>query len=102
MKIFVGKVTSTKMQKTATVEVVRVVVHRVYKKRYWVSRKYHVHDEIGVSVGDRVKFVASRPYSKLKKWKVLEIVKDKGKKKTVGSKSTGKKRKSLKNSNKKT
>jgi small subunit ribosomal protein S17 len=74
MKILIGKVVSTKMDKTATVEVERVVVHPLYRKRYKRTKKYHVHDEIGVKVNDVVKFVASKPYSKSKKWKLIEIV----------------------------
>lgn len=72
MKIFRGKVISTKMAKTATVEVTHIVVHPVYKKRQRRVRKYQVHDEIGVKEGDTVKFVASKPYSKTKKWKILD------------------------------
>jgi small subunit ribosomal protein S17 len=73
MKIFSGVVISKHMQKTATVSVDRVVVHPVYKKRYKRSKKYHVHDEMGSNVGDIVKFVASKPYSKSKKWKIIEV-----------------------------
>ena len=85
MKILIGKVVSTKMDKTATVAVERVVVHPLYKKRYKRVKKYHVHDELGAKVNDVVKFVASKPYSKSKKWKLLDIVEDvtKKKKKTV-------------------
>ena len=85
MKILIGKVVSTKMDKTATVAVERVVVHPLYKKRYKRIKKYHVHDELGAKVSDVVKFVASKPYSKSKKWKLVEIVEDetKKKKKTV-------------------
>lgn len=85
MKILIGKVVSTKMDKTATVAVERVVVHPLYKKRYKRIKKYHVHDELGAKVNDVVKFVASKPYSKSKKWKLLDIVEDvtKKKKKTV-------------------
>lgn len=71
MKIFIGKVVSTKMAKTATVSVDRVVVHSKYGKRFKRDRKFQVHDEVGVKVGDIVKFVASKPYSKTKKWKIL-------------------------------
>lgn len=74
MKIFTGKVISTKMAKTATVNVERIVVNPIYKKRTKVIRKYHVHDELGAEVGQTVKFVATRPISKLKKWKITEIV----------------------------
>ena len=85
MKILIGKVVSTKMDKTATVAVERVVVHPLYKKRYKRIKKYHVHDELGAKVNDVVRFVASKPYSKSKKWKLVEIVEDetKKKKKTV-------------------
>jgi len=82
MKIFKGKVLYTKMDKTATVLLDRVVVHPVYKKRIKKTKKYHVHDEIGVKAGDMVKFAASKPYSKLKKWKIIEVVEDKRKTKT--------------------
>lgn len=84
MKIFTGKVKHTKMAKTATVAVERVVAHPIYKKRYKKIKKYHVHDELGVKVGQEVKFTASRPYSKLKRWKVIEIVN----KSRVGSKGS--------------
>lgn len=81
MKIFTGKVISTKMDKTATVLVSRVVVHPVYKKRYKRTRKYQVHDEVGVEVGSVVNFVASKPYSKTKRWIIVEDIKRKAKKK---------------------
>lgn len=79
MKVFQGKVVSTKMPKTATVAVERVVVHPLYKKRFKKVKKYHVHDELGAKEGEVVKFVASRPYSKLKRWKILEVVNTKRK-----------------------
>ncbi len=74
MKIFTGKVISIKMSKTATVAVERVVVHPLYKKRVRRIKKYHVHNEGEVSIGETVKFVATKPYSKLKRWKIVEIV----------------------------
>ncbi|MGD8744434.1 MAG: 30S ribosomal protein S17 [Candidatus Woesebacteria bacterium] len=73
MKVFTGEVISTKMAKTATVVVDRVVKHPVYKKHYKVSKKYHVHDDIGVKVGQKVKFVSSKPHSKLKRWEIIEV-----------------------------
>ncbi len=78
MKIFTGKVIATKMAKTATVAVERVVIHPLYKKRLMRDTKYQVHDESGAKIGDIVKFAASKPYSKSKKWKVLEVVNRKG------------------------
>ena len=77
MKIFTGKVIAAKMAKTATVAVERVVIHPLYKKRFRRDTKYQVHDELGVKIGDTVKFAASKPYSKTKKWKILEVVKEK-------------------------
>ena len=72
MKIFTGEVVATKTAKTAKVAVTRLVAHPVYGKRYKVVKNYLVHDEKGVKVGDRVKFVACRPHSKNKKWEIIE------------------------------
>lgn len=72
MKTLEGIVISTKMQKTATVEVERIKVHPLYKKRMRVKKKYHAHDELGVKVGERVKIQECRPISKTKKWKIIE------------------------------
>lgn len=77
MKIFSGQVVGVKQAKTATVSVDRVKVHPLYKKRFTRATKYQVHDEIGVKVGDKVRFVDCKPVSKLKKWKILEVVKEK-------------------------
>jgi small subunit ribosomal protein S17 len=74
MKIFTGKVIATKTAKTATVAVERMTIHPLYKKRFKRENKFQVHDEIGVKVGDNVKFSDSRPYSKTKKWKIIEII----------------------------
>jgi len=79
MKIFTGQVISNKMSKTATVAVKRVAVHPVYKKRFKRIKKYHVHTETDVEIGQTVQFVASRPYSKLKKWKIIGVVGMEGK-----------------------
>jgi small subunit ribosomal protein S17 len=80
MKIFIGRVIDAKNTKTATVAVERVIIHPLYKKRFRRDTKYQVHDEIGVKPGDIVKFVASKPYSKTKKWKITEKVSQKTKK----------------------
>ncbi|OGM21246.1 30S ribosomal protein S17 [Candidatus Woesebacteria bacterium RIFCSPHIGHO2_01_FULL_38_9b] len=74
MKIYKGKVVSTKMQKTANIMVERVIAHPVYKKRIVRSKKYHVHDIIGVKEGQVVRFVESKPYSKTKRWRITEVV----------------------------
>lgn len=75
MKILRGIVIAKKMDKTATVAVERVVVHPLYQKRLKRIKKYQVHDEIGTEAGNRVRFAASKPYSKTKKWKIIKIIK---------------------------
>ncbi len=79
MKVFSGRVIATKIGKTAVIAVERVTIHPLYKKRFRRIRKYPVHDELGVEVGDIVKFADSKPYSKTKKWKIIEVVNQKGK-----------------------
>lgn len=74
MKIFTGKVASNSLNKTLAVTVSRVIMHPLYLKRYKRDRKYLVHDELGAKLGDTVKFIATRPYSKLVKWNVVEVV----------------------------
>lgn len=74
MKVYTGKVISTKMPKTATVVVERLFEHPLYRKRVRRIKKYQVHDEIGVEVGSEVNFVDSKPFSKTKKWKVIGVV----------------------------
>lgn len=74
MKVLSGKVISKKSQKTVVVLVERVVPHPVYLKRLTKSKKYQVHDEKGANVGQIVKFVACKPISKTKKWKITEIL----------------------------
>ncbi|MBP7119286.1 30S ribosomal protein S17 [Candidatus Woesebacteria bacterium] len=75
MKIFSGRVVSTKMAKTATVAVDRFVMHPIYKKRMKRTVKYQVHDEVGVKVGDYVKFAACAPVSRTKRWQIVVDVK---------------------------
>jgi small subunit ribosomal protein S17 len=74
MKLFTGVVTSTQNAKTARVAVERVMAHPVYRKRVRRTKNYLVHDELGTVVGQRVQFVACKPYSRMKKWKIVEIV----------------------------
>jgi small subunit ribosomal protein S17 len=73
MKIFEGVVKEVKMNKTVTVLVENMSMHRLYGKRFIRSKKYHVHDDIGCKVGDTVSFVASKPFSKEIKWNVLKV-----------------------------
>lgn len=74
MKIFTGKVIAKKMARTATVEVERIVPHPVYQKRMKRVRKYQVNDDFDAEVGQVVNFVASKPYSKTKKWNIINVV----------------------------
>src|SRR3989338_1513489 len=74
MKIFTGKVIHSKLEKTAAVAVEQIIPHPVYKKRLKRTRKYLVHDELGAETGDTVRFVASRPFSKKKRWQIIEVV----------------------------
>lgn len=73
MKVFTGTVISKKMDKTASVAVNRVVQHPLYGKRLKRSKTYHVHDENNTAkVGDVVRFVGTKPFSKTKRWALLE------------------------------
>jgi len=74
VKQFIGEVVSDKMDKTVTVKVDVLWQHPLYKKRVKRSKKYLVHDEVGVKVGQKVKIGETKPISKRKKWKVIEVV----------------------------
>lgn len=67
-----GTVVSTAMDKTIVVRVDRTKLNKKYKMRYGVSKKFHVHDPLNqFKIGDKVSFVATRPLSKTKRWRVL-------------------------------
>lgn len=87
-KILVGHVISLKMQDTAVVQVTRRVPHKLYKKLLKRSENFKV-DTKGhtLSLGMRVRFVETKPISKDKHFKVLEIVSVKHEKKEEGKKS---------------
>ena len=71
----VGKVVSDKNDKTITVLVETYVRHPLYGKRVKHSKKYTAHDENNIAkIGDKVRIVATRPLSKTKKFKLVEIV----------------------------
>ncbi len=71
----VGEVVSDKMDKTIVVEVARRVRHPRYLKVMTKHKKFYVHDEKSeASVGDRVRIIESRPLSKLKRWRLVEVV----------------------------
>lgn len=68
-------VTSTKMQKTIVVKVTRATQHALYRRVVRSAKKYYAHDEAGEArVGDMVRIVSTRPLSKLKRWRLKEIV----------------------------
>jgi len=72
----VGVVTSDKMDKTIVVTVDRLARHKRYKKVIKISKKYYAHDENGTAkVGDEVKISETRPTSKLKRWRLVEVLK---------------------------
>ncbi len=71
---FEGQVVSVAMAKTIVVRVDTMKLHPKYNKSYKVSNKYAVHDEKGeAKLGDKVIFVESRPISKTKKWRLIEV-----------------------------
>jgi small subunit ribosomal protein S17 len=74
--VLTGKVTSAKMEKTIVVEVQRLVQHPKYRRVVRISKKFYAHDETRqAKTGDTVRIVASRPLSKLKRWRLKEILK---------------------------
>ena len=75
LKVRVGIVKSTGMEKTIVVEYVNRVPHPKFKKIIKQSKKFYAHDEKGeAAVGDKVRIVETRPISKLKRWKLAEIL----------------------------
>lgn len=74
-KTRVGVVTSDKMDKTIVVEVERRVPHPRFKKIVRRTTKFHAHDENGeAKVGDKVRIMETRPLSKTKRWRLLEVL----------------------------
>ena len=71
----VGTVISNKMDKTVVVQVQRLVKHRMYHKYVRRRAKFAAHDnDNNCQIGDKVLIIESRPLSKIKRWRVLEIV----------------------------
>ncbi|MDO5716628.1 MAG: 30S ribosomal protein S17 [Tissierellia bacterium] len=74
-KTRVGVVTSDKMDKTITVTVETKVAHPKYLKRINRSTKFKAHDENNeAKIGDKVKIMETRPLSRLKRWRLVEII----------------------------
>lgn len=74
-----GTVVSDRMQKTVVVAVPVAHRHPLYGKRIWRTRKYKAHDEASqCRVGDKVLIAPTRPLSKEKRWRVVEVLSRKG------------------------
>ena len=74
-KTRIGVVTSNKMTKTITVKVERKVKHPIYGKFVKKSTSFHAHDDKNeASIGDVVRIMETRPLSKTKRWRLVEIV----------------------------
>jgi len=74
-KIYIGEVVSDKMDKTVVVSVERLFQHQKYKKTIKRVTKLKAHDEDNkCHIGDTVKIMETRPFSKEKKWMVLEVL----------------------------
>jgi small subunit ribosomal protein S17 len=71
----IGVVTSSKMQKTIVVRVTRQIQHRLYDRYVHIAKKFYAHDEQGEArPGDVVRIVETRPMSKLKRWRLAEVL----------------------------
>jgi len=74
-KTRIGVVSSNKMDKTITVNVERKVKHPLYGKFLKKTTKFHAHDEKNeCSIGDTVRIMETRPLSKTKRWRLVEVV----------------------------
>ncbi|MFD1393553.1 30S ribosomal protein S17 [Lacticaseibacillus jixianensis] len=74
-KVYQGRVVSDKMDKTITVQVNTTKTHPVYGKRVKYSKKYYAHDEENVAkVGDLVQIMETRPMSRNKRFRLLNVV----------------------------
>jgi len=74
-KVLLGEVISNRMHKTITVQVERRVRHPIYERVVKRSKKFHAHDEHNqCQIGDIVRIIETRPLSKTKCWRLLEVV----------------------------
>jgi len=74
-KTRIGVVSSNKMEKTITVAVERKVKHPIYGKFVKKTTKFHAHDEKNeCTIGDTVRIMETRPLSKTKRWRLVEVV----------------------------
>jgi small subunit ribosomal protein S17 len=71
----IGVVTAAKMQKTIVVKVTRKVRHHLYERVMRLTKKFYAHDEHGEArAGDTVRIVETRPLSRLKHWRLAEVI----------------------------
>ena len=78
IRTFTGQVTAAGMQKTIVAQVHTMRMNQKYQKKYRVSHKFHIHDEKqAAKVGDTIRFVECRPLSKTKRWRLVEVIKNK-------------------------
>jgi len=74
-KTRIGKVVSNKMDKTVVVAIETLVSHPLYRKQVKRTTKFKAHDENNeCNIGDRVKIMETRPLSKEKRWRLVEII----------------------------
>src|SRR5665648_1027793 len=74
-KVRIGKVVSDKMDKTISVEIVSFESHPLYNKKVKRTKKFKAHDELNeCAIGDKVKIMETRPLSKDKRWRLVEII----------------------------
>lgn len=74
-KVRIGIVSSDKMNKTITVKVERKIKHPIYGKFLKKSTSFHVHDEKNeAGIGDTVRIMETRPMSRTKRWRLVEII----------------------------
>ncbi|MBX7227676.1 MAG: 30S ribosomal protein S17 [Chitinophagales bacterium] len=74
-KTRIGTVSSNKMDKTITIVIERKIKHPIYGKFIKSTKKFHAHDETNeANVGDVVRIMETRPLSKTKKWRMVEIL----------------------------
>lgn len=70
-----GSVVSNRMNKSITVAVDREIKHKIYGKYITKTTKYMAHDEDNTAnIGDKVQIMECRPYSKRKKWRLVDII----------------------------
>ena len=74
-KTRIGVVSSSAREKTITVKVERKIMHPMYGKYLKKTKKFHAHDEVNTAgIGDTVLIMETRPLSKLKRWRLVEVL----------------------------